>query len=200
MIIGITGGTGAGKTTALNAIKSLDGYVVDCDAVYHELLNDSENMKNAINARFPGVVTGGAIDRHRLGEIVFSSPAALSDLNAITHPYVVSETMRRIEEQRRSGREIFAIDAIGLFECGISDYCDVTVFVTAPKEERAKRIMLREGISLEYAMLRIDAQKSDAFFKEKCTYTLNNNFDNEKSFGEYCTGFFKNIIRRDKNG
>lgn len=200
MIIGITGGTGAGKTTALNVIKALGGYVIDCDAVYHELLLRSEDMKNAINARFPGTVVNGSIDRHNLGEVVFSSPQALNDLNEITHPYVVLEAKRQIENQRENGKELFAIDAIGLFECGIADFCDVTVFVTAPKEERARRIMVREGISFEYAMLRISAQKSDEFFSEKCTYILNNIFDNEKSFSEYCTGFFKNIIRRDKNG
>ncbi len=197
MIIGITGGTGAGKTTALKAIERLGGFIIDCDEVYHSLLKNSREMKEEINRRFPGVVSDDTVDTKKLGAIVFKSEESLRDLDNITHPHVVEETKRRIEKERQRGCGIFAIDAIGLFECGLGALCDVTVFVTAPREIRAKRIMNRENISMEYAMMRIDSQKKDEFFRKRCTYTLENNFDSEKSFSEYCYGFFNNIIRRD---
>lgn len=200
MVIGITGGTGAGKTTALKAISKMGGYVLDCDAVYYELLSESDDMKNAINNRFPGVLNNGVLDRKALGRQVFSSDKALSDLSAITHPFVIDEVSRRIQEKKTEGFNLFAIDAIALFESGASDLCDTTVFVTAPKNIRAQRIMAREGITLDYAMLRIDAQKDDDYFMKMCDYTIINDFENEKSFCTYCSDFFKNIIRRDQNG
>jgi dephospho-CoA kinase len=197
MIIGITGGTGSGKTTALKAIKLLGGYTLDCDEVYHELLSTSDEMKSAIDSRFPGVLIDGELDRKALGRQVFSSEKALSDLSNITHPFVISEVLERIDRKRADGTELFAIDAIALFESGGADICDTTVFVTAPKEVRARRIMAREGITLDYAMLRIEAQKSDDYFESKCDYTLVNDFEDEKTFCAYCTDFFNKIIRRD---
>ena len=88
MIFGITGGTGCGKTTALQAIESLGGVVLDCDAIYHELLKNDPSLLTAIENRFPGVVEDGQLRRKKLGAIVFADPRALLDLNAITHAAV----------------------------------------------------------------------------------------------------------------
>ena len=79
MIIGITGGTGCGKTTALDAVRKLGGTVIDCDAVYHRLLQTDKKMLAAIEARFPGVVEDGQLNRKKLGAIVFADEAALLD-------------------------------------------------------------------------------------------------------------------------
>ena len=91
MIFGITGGTGCGKTTALKAIESLGGVVLDCDAIYHELLKNDPSLLAAIENRFPGVVEDGQLQRKKLGAIVFADPQALLDLNAITHAAVKAE-------------------------------------------------------------------------------------------------------------
>ena len=88
MIFGITGGTGCGKTTALEAIEALGGVVLDCDAIYHELLKTDPSLLASIDARFPGVVENGELQRKKLGAIVFGDPQALLDLNAITHAAV----------------------------------------------------------------------------------------------------------------
>ena len=87
MIIGITGGTGCGKTTLLEEIRKLGGTVLDCDAIYHQLLKTDNAMLSAIDARFPGVVEEGILNRKKLGAIVFSDEQALLDLNKITHLY-----------------------------------------------------------------------------------------------------------------
>ena len=88
LVIGITGGTGCGKTTLLRAIAVKGGLVLDCDAIYHELLKTDRDMLSAIEARFPGVIEDGALNRKKLGAIVFSDEEALLDLNRITHAAV----------------------------------------------------------------------------------------------------------------
>ena len=171
MIIGITGGTGCGKTTLLNLIREQGGMILDCDAVYHELLQKDREMLGAIEARFPGVVENGGLNRKKLGAIVFSDEQALRDLNAITHSAVKQEVLRRLDSHPR----LAAIDAIGLFEGGLAELCDVTVAVTAPREDRIRRLVARDGISEEYARARIAAQKGEDWFREKCGYCLENN-------------------------
>src|SRR5699024_10558192 len=83
MILGITGGSGCGKTTALQAAGDLGGLILDCDAVYHRLLACSPALLDAISSRFPGVVSDGRLDRKKLGRIVFSDGNALQALNQI---------------------------------------------------------------------------------------------------------------------
>ena len=189
MIIGITGGTGCGKTTALEAIRELGGTVVDCDAVYHRLLQTDQALLHAIDARFPGTVTGGVLQRKKLGSIVFSDEAALADLNAITHAAILLEVRRLLEGI--SG--LAAIDAIALIESGLAALCDVTVAVTAPEEVRIARLMARDGISQEYAAARIAAQKSQAWFSGRCDYTLVND-STQADFHKKCLAFFRETV------
>ena len=94
MIIGITGGTGCGKTTLLNVIAEAGGLILDCDAIYHELLQRDASLLNAIEARFPGTVENGQLQRKKLGAIVFADQQALLDLNSITHQAVKAEVLR----------------------------------------------------------------------------------------------------------
>ena len=188
MIIGITGGTGCGKTTLLDMIRAQGGLVLDCDAIYHELLKTDRALLEAIDERFPGVVEGGALQRKKLGAIVFADPKALEDLNAITHQAVKNEVLRRLESNPR----LAAIDAIALFEGGLAELCDVTVAITAPTEERVKRLMKREGISASYARKRIEAQHDNAWFAEKCGWTLENDRELD-AFATKCVAFLRNI-------
>ena len=99
MIIGITGGTGSGKSTLLHLLEGLGGMVLDCDAIYHELLQTDTALLAAIENRFPGTVTDGALDRKKLGNIVFSDESALQELNHLTHAAVKKEVLRRLETQ-----------------------------------------------------------------------------------------------------
>jgi len=189
MIIGITGGTGCGKTTLLKAIEDRGGLVCDCDAVYHELLTRDMVLLNAIEARFPGVVVAGELQRKRLGAIVFSDEQALLDLNAITHGAIRAEVERRLA----GDPALAAIDAIALFEGGLAELCDATVAVTAPREDRVARLMKRDGIPREYAQKRIDAQKSEEWFRKNCTHVLENNGTQEQ-FRKKCEEFLDKVL------
>ena len=194
MILGITGGTGCGKTTLLEAVESVGGLVLDCDQIYHELLLSDQEMLAAIESRFPGTVEDGALNRKKLGGIVFSDEKALLDLNRITHSAVKKEVLRRLE----ANPKLAAIDAIGLFEGGLAELCHVTVAVTAPAADRVKRIMLRDGISEAYAQNRIAAQHSDDWFRERCDYVLENNSTIE-DFRSKCIAFLQDIgIMKEK--
>ena len=186
MIIGITGGSGCGKTTLLNLIAEQGGLVLDCDAIYHELLQTDKTMLSAIEARFPGVVENGQLNRKKLGAIVFADETALLDLNAITHKAVKDEVLRRLE----SCPKLAAIDAIGLFEGNLAELCDVTVAVTAPVEDRVARLMKRDGISEDYARSRIAAQHNEGWFRERCSHILENN-SNLDAFATKCIDFLR---------
>ncbi len=184
MIIGITGGTGCGKTTILELLKEQGALVLDCDDIYHQLLKTDGQLLSAIEERFPGAVENGILQRKKLGTIVFADPSALAELNCITHAAVKAEVLKRLTG------ELIAIDAIALFESGLAELCDLTVAVTAPTEARVRRLMAREGISREYAQSRIAAQPDNAWFQSKCGYTIDNNGTYE-DFQSKCLAFFR---------
>ncbi len=190
MILGITGGTGCGKTTLLQEIKAHGGMILDCDEIYHTLLVQDRRLLDAIESRFPNVVENGMLNRKKLGEIVFSDEKALLELNAITHRAVKAEVLRRLETKPG----LAAIDAIALFEGGLAELCDTTVAVTAPLEDRVRRLMSRDGISEAYARSRIAAQKPEAFYTQCCDHVLRNE-GSIAAFQQLCHSFVEKLLR-----
>ncbi|MBR2310406.1 MAG: dephospho-CoA kinase [Oscillospiraceae bacterium] len=186
MILGITGGTGSGKTTLLKVLEEKGFAVLDCDAIYHDLLKTDKALLTAIEDRFPGTVIDGNLNRKKLGTIVFADKAALLDLNAITHAAVKAEVLRILKEQPGSA----AIDAIGLFEGGLAALCNLTVAVTAPAESRIRRLMARDNISEDYARARIAAQRPQEEFEDLADFTLVNDSTREV-FREKCLAFLR---------
>ena len=188
MIIGITGGSGSGKTTLLTLIRQMGGLVLDCDAIYHRLLQEDQDLLAAIDRRFPGCVQSGTLDRKKLGAIVFADPAALEDLNAATHTAVKAAVCKALEAKPA----LAAIDAIALFEGGLASLCDVTVAVCAPEKARIIRLMARDNISADYAQKRIAAQKPDSWFRETCNYCLEND-GTPQQFQDKCLAFLTEL-------
>ena len=182
MIIGVTGGSGAGKTTVLREAQRRGAMILDCDEIYHELLVSCPKMLAEIEESFPGSVENGALNRKKLGKQVFNDPAALKKLNAITHRYVKKEVRRQL-------------DAIGLIESGLYQLCDATVCVSAPEEARIRRIMAREGLSEDYARARIRAQKPDGFYIDRCTYHLFNDYPSVQDFAREAGVLLDQIIK-----
>ena len=196
-IIGITGPTGAGKTTALNEVKRLGGAVIDCDAVYHELLESDSALQKKLEELF-GPLRGsdGAIDRKKLGAIVFGDPEKLELLNNVAQTATVEKTRELVTECERQGKPLAAIDAIALLESGLKELCHATVAVLAPPEVRVGRIMAREGISEEYAWSRVRAQKPDDYFRQGCDYVLVNDCAGPEEFGVRARALLQTILNQ----
>ena len=194
LIFGLTGGTGAGKTSALRALERLGGHILDCDALYHEMLRTDAPMRNAIIDAFGDVfLPDGTLDRQKLGSVVFRDPDAMARLNAIVYAHLVPEAARRAE-----GHDIVGFDAINVIESGMSLLCCRTVGVIAPAEVRVKRIMARDGIEESYARMRIAAQKADTFYHENCTDVLENTEESPQAFEEKALAFFTRLIKEEK--
>ena len=195
-IIGITGPTGAGKTTALNELEKLGGAVIDCDALYHELLKRDIALQDELERAFGSMKNEqGEFDRKKLGVVVFKDPAALERLNAIVWPYIGRAVEERLEQARQQGRPCAAVDGITLIESGLGARCDATVAVLAPVEERVRRICLREGITEEYARTRVSAQKQDGYFRANCDHVLMNDCARAEDFALRARTLFQQFIK-----
>ena len=192
IIFGLTGCTGAGKTSALKALEALGGQVIDCDALYHRMLDENDAMRNAINEKFPGVFgKDGKLDRRKLGEEVFSKKDRLAQLDEIVFRFLVPEVEKYVTALPDG---LYAIDAINLLESGLDRLCDRTVAITAPVELRVRRIMQRDQISEQYARLRVSAQKADDYYRSKCDCELTNAQDTPGEFEKDAALFFGKLI------
>lgn len=174
-VIGLTGLTGAGKTTVLEVLADHGATVLDCDRLWYEMVERDPAIRHDLEAAFGQVfLPGGALDRHKLGTLVFEDPAKLQQLNAIVFHYMIIEVRRRLTVARNAGIRLFAVDAVNLLESGLGELCDVTVAVLAPESKRLSRIMSRDGIGKEQALRRIRAQKPEEYYRTHAGLLLEN--------------------------
>lgn len=195
-VVGLTGGTGTGKTTALDTLADMGALTLDCDAIYHRLLRTDGGLIAAIGAAFPAAVTDGAVDTKSLGRIVFADAEALARLNALTHDFILAETRRLLRAHAMRGGTLAAIDAVELISSGAGEMCDFTVGVVADRERRIDRICARDGISREYAALRLDAQRPDEYYYTNCDFVLHND-GTKAEFAAECIKLFTEEMKNE---
>lgn len=194
-IIGITGPTGAGKTTALQELENMGAAVIDCDGVYHDLLSKDAGLQQELEQTFGCLKdTQGVFDRKKLGRIVFRDEKALEALNDIVYPRITRAVEELLRQAAGEGKPAAAVDGITLIESGLGRLCHTTVAVLAPVEERIRRICLREGISEEYARARVAAQKQDDFFRANCDHVLMNDCAGMQEFALRARTLFQQIL------
>lgn len=176
LIIGLTGQTGAGKSTVSEILEKYGCYHIDADKVAHEILENDKEVQEKLKERFGEDITGadGKIDRKILAARAFADKDSTLALNAITHPAVNNEIQNIILKQKEYGTKAVIIDAIALFESGEAKICDYTVAVIAPRDVRLERIIARDKISVSRANERINAQKDESFFTLNADYIINN--------------------------
>lgn len=175
MIIGITGGSGVGKSTASKVFEKKGFFVIDADKVAHSVMDKGSACLEEVVDFFGSdyLNPDGSLNRKMLGKTVFNNKDLLEELNKITHKYITKEI-----EFCAQSKENVIIDAAVLFESGLENMCDKTVFVSCSAEIRINRIMLRDDINYEYAKSRIDAQQKDDYYRQKCDFEIVNDGEN----------------------
>ena len=179
-IIGLTGPTGAGKSTLCEKFESLGIPCINTDDIYHSITSYTSPCVKELQATFGDEIIDerGALDRVALAKLVFQSENSdenLSSLNAITHKYVWNETNSILTQYKNRGKKIAVIDAPALFSSKtFVEACNLIISVICDKEIRIERITKRDGISREKALARMAAQPSDEFFIENSDYYINN--------------------------
>lgn len=172
-IFGITGPTGAGKTTVSKVFENLGVYVIDADKVARIVMEPGHKCLDEVRAAFGTEVirNDGTLDRKRLGDIVFSDAAKLKKLNSISHKHISREISHMIFIAKA---DMIAIDGAVLIGSGIDKQCRCIVSVIASPETRMSRICARDGISTEDAKKRINSQKNNKFYIENSDYIIYN--------------------------
>ena len=160
-IVGVTGGIATGKSAVMAILADLGAEILDADLVYRGLVQPGQPLLVRLGDHFGDevIAADGHLDRRALGAIVFSDPARLAELDALTHPAVRAEIDARVTA---SAAGIVAIEAVKLIESGHAAACDETWLVVAPPEVQRARLMSRAGISPEEAERRLAAQPAEA--------------------------------------
>lgn len=176
-VIGLTGQTGAGKSTVRKLLKAKGAAVIDADSVAHEVADNSLSCLTDIVEHFSCMVLDekGKLNRRALGRIVFSDRKKLALLNKIMFPYIVSTIKGQVTAYEQAGAQIIVIDGATLIESGCAKMCSVLVSVTADEETRLTRIIHRDGISKRDAVRRVSAQNPEEFYIKASDYVIKNN-------------------------
>ena len=174
IILGITGPTGAGKTTVSKLFEEKGIKVIDTDIVAREIVEPGKPALKELTEYFWNgiLLKNGELNRHELARKAFSNPDSHMMLNKITHHYITIEVEKTIEIY---DGDIIGIDGAVLIESGISKKCDKVLSVLADKDIRIDRIIKRDSISVEDAELRISSQKNNEFYIENSDYLVYNN-------------------------
>lgn len=178
-VIGITGNSGSGKTTATEILKKLTkADVIDADKVVRELSVPGTEYLNAIKEKFSDSIffEDGSLNRKELANKIYNNKEDLEVLNSLTFKYVVQEIRKRIEE---SANKIIILDAPLLFESGLDKECTSVIGLIAPFDVKVNRIIARDGISEETAYSRINIQAKDEFYIDKADVVIENIDSNE---------------------
>lgn len=196
LIAGLTGQSGAGKTTVSKAFEQQGFAVINCDIIARNVTHPGSICCKELSKLFPACFDEKlCLDRKALASIVFNDKAKLDLLNKTIFPYIISDIEKEIERLVNSGEKYIMLDAPTLFEAGADKLCDVIISCTASKDVRAKRIAQRDNIPVELIMSRFDSQKTEHFFVQHSDFIIENNKDKDSALKQ-CEAIINEIKRR----
>lgn len=166
LVIGLTGKTGAGKTTVASYLKEKGCYIIDGDIIARQITEKGSDVLPVLQKAFGDDILdeNGELIRKRLAERAFSSKENTALLNSITHPAITQRFKSELAKAETQGYKTAVIDAAALLESSGKDLCRKIIVVHADKETRLDRILKRDGITTEQAITRINAQKDDDYY------------------------------------
>lgn len=181
MILGITGSSGAGKSTVCEILeKKYNSQTINADKIAKQLSKKGTNYLQEIVQNFGNdiLLENGELDRKKLANIIYLNSKKRDELNNITFKYIKNEIKSQIE---KSDNNIIAIDAPLLLEAKLQGICDKTIAVISEDRNlQIQRIIKRDNIDKEHAIARLNAQHSNEFYMQNCDTTLINNETLEK--------------------
>lgn len=176
LVIGLTGKTGAGKSTVAEYLSEKGCFIIDGDKIARDILLPGKPAVKELSDFFGEdiVLSDGNINRPLVAQRAFSSAENTAALNSITHPHITRQFEKDIKKAESEGYKTAVIDAAALLESDCKNLCGKIFVVTAPEEIRLQRILKRDGISEQAALTRIRAQKDDDYYFSKADIIIRN--------------------------
>ena len=187
LVTGLTGKTGAGKSTVASYLKEKGCFVIDGDLVAREIVMPSSPALKELAEAFGKdiILEDGSLDRKALAQKAFSSAEGTALLNRITHPHIKARFEELLAKASKEGFAVAVIDAAALLESDCKDLCEKIIVVHADEQIRLERILSRDRITYEQAMTRINGQKDDNYYLRQADIVIFNNADNEALYIEF---------------
>ena len=176
IIVGLTGQSGAGKTTVCSTFEKNGFAIINADIVAREVMSKGSECLDETVSVFGDILSeDGTLDRKKLAGIVFSDSDKLSVYENIIFPYIISSIKEKIDMYKKEMYNYILLDAPTLFESKADGLCDIIVSVIADRDIRLNRILKRDSITLHEAEIRLNSQKNDDFYMGKSDYVIKNN-------------------------
>lgn len=177
IVVGLTGQTGAGKSTVSHIFAENGFSIINADIVARQVMEKGSPCLVEVAETFGIDILNadGSLDRKKLAGMVFTDKAKLETLNTITYPYITREILRQINVLSDNGKKFILLDAPTLFESRADDFCEIIISVLADAGIRKQRIITRDNLTPEQAQNRMNSQLSEEFFISRSDYTINNN-------------------------
>lgn len=175
-VVGLTGQTGAGKSTVGRILQESGMAVIDCDFLARIAVEPGTDCLRELTETFGSGILwpDGSLNRGTMAAIAFPDPEKLAQLNRITHKAILRLLQEEIDRLEQAGEKIAIVDAPTLFQAGADRFCHSVVSVIAPQAMRFARILARDGMTEEAAKKRLAAQEEDSFYTDRSEFVIVN--------------------------